>query len=82
MDIMTEKIVKAFDLSDVSVKNVTFLNDIVVDYKKGIAYITDTGGDNGGLIMVNTQTGYMARYEGKFYLNLISYFFKFYLFIY
>ena len=43
----------------------SFLNDIVLDYKNGIAFISDAGGV-GGLIMVNVETGEMVRYSGLY----------------
>eukprot|EP00009_Paramoeba_aestuarina_P012346 CAMPEP_0201528030 /NCGR_PEP_ID=MMETSP0161_2-20130828/37134_1 /ASSEMBLY_ACC=CAM_ASM_000251 /TAXON_ID=180227 /ORGANISM="Neoparamoeba aestuarina, Strain SoJaBio B1-5/56/2" /LENGTH=369 /DNA_ID=CAMNT_0047929135 /DNA_START=165 /DNA_END=1271 /DNA_ORIENTATION=- len=64
IDISTGLIQSTYDLSKVSIENQTFINDIVVDYKQGICYISDSGPATGGLIVVNINTGFMARYEG------------------
>jgi hypothetical protein len=44
--------------------NTSFVNDIVLDEKKQIAYLTDAGGTSGGLIIYNYGEGISRRYSG------------------
>jgi len=62
-DIETRKTLFVWDLSSISVPSTSFLNDIVIDVKNRIAYITDAGGE-GGLLMVDLkQENAMRRFE-------------------
>jgi hypothetical protein len=64
-DLNGGKFVNEWDLSSVTVVNTSFLNDIVIDVVNQVAYISDTGGTQGGLIMVDlTRSDAMRRYSG------------------
>jgi hypothetical protein len=54
LDTASKKFLNEWDLSSVTIPNVSFLNDIVIDVKNLFAYMTDAGGD-GGLVAVNLQ---------------------------
>ena len=65
VDIRSGSTLKRWDLTNVSVTNVTFINDIVLDIENGFAYISDDAGD-GGLIVVDLKhPNVMRRYVGE-----------------
>ena len=61
LDINTEEIIKSLVLSeDIAPFNSSFLNDIVIDEKRGFAYITDT---SGAIIIYNFKENIAKRWS-------------------
>lgn len=73
IDLATDTVLsKYYFPPEVASYNTSFVNDIVLDESRDIAYLTDAGG-NGGIIVYNHQEGTSRRYTGASTMNDPSY---------